>query len=314
MQVCYTEITKNTAIVQRRLTAMIQTSLERKMDKNNFFTASDGAALYYEDLGSGVPFVLMPGFLATTIFFQKNIEALSKKYRVIVFDPRGQGRSCKVSGGNTVARNAMDIRDLIEHLRLEEVILGGWSMASSVVVSYARMTNEAHLKGLVLIDGSLFPLSPEPWNKHRSRNYNIDNWLDNYMPLCYNRLEFYDHFIDRIANGAMSEEDRGWVLKEFMKTPPWSALEFHYDFCQTDNFSNLHKLTVPVSLFGGASESYGLEMVEAFAKEIKGYAEVNKFYQSGHMLFYYEAEKFNECISRFIDHVTKMGKEHWKVS
>ena len=31
--------------------------------------------------------------------------------------------------------------------------------------------------------------------------------------------------------------------------------------------------------------------------------ELNKFYNSGHMMFYYESNKFNECISRFIDHV-----------
>lgn len=53
-----------------------------------------------------------------------------------------------------------------------------------------------------------------------------------------------------------------------MKTPPWSALEFHYDFCHTDNYSNLKKLTVPVSIFGGSSDAYGLEMVDAFASQI----------------------------------------------
>ena len=119
------------------------------------------------------------------------------------------------------------------------------------VISYAAMTQEAHLKGLVLIDGSLFPVSPDEWNKHRSRNYNIDNWLDNYMPLVYDRDDFYERFVARISNGAMTQEDREWVMEEFMKTPPWSALEFHYDFCHTDNYSNLKKLTVPVSIFGG---------------------------------------------------------------
>jgi len=94
----------------------------------------------------------------------------------------------------------------------------------------------------------------------------------------------------------MTQEDREWVMEEFMKTPPWSALEFHYDFCHTDNYSNLKKLTVPVSIFGGSSDAYGLEMVDAFASQIRGYVELNKFYNSGHMMF-------NECISRFIDHV-----------
>lgn len=275
------------------------------MDKSNFFTASDGAVLYYEDRGNGVPFLLMPGFLATTKFFEKNMEVLAEKYRVIVFDPRGQGRSGKVCSGNTMERNALDIRDLIEHLRLEDVILGGWSMASSVVVSYASMMQEAHLKGMILIDGSLFPMSPDGWNKHRSRDYNVDNWLENYMPLVFDREAFYGRFIARISNGAMTEEDREWVTAEFMKTPPWSALEFHYDFCQTDNYSNLKKLTVPVAIFGGSSEAYGLEMMDAFAAELRGYVELNKFYNSGHMMFYYEADKFNQCVSRFIDRVTE---------
>lgn len=277
------------------------------MDKSNFFTASDGAVLYYEDRGDGVPFLLMPGFLATTKFFERNVEVLAEKYRVIVFDPRGQGRSAKVCSGNTMERNALDIRDLIEHLRLEDVILGGWSMGSSVVVSYASMMQEAHLKGIILIDGSLFPMSPDGWNKHRSRDYNVDNWLENYMPLIFDREAFYNRFIARISNGAMTEEDREWVTAEFMKTPPWSALEFHYDFCQTDNYGNLKKLTVPVAIFGGSSEAYGLEMVDAFAAELKGYVELNKFYNSGHMMFYYEADKFNECVSRFIDRVTEGG-------
>lgn len=279
------------------------------MNKSNFFTASDGSVLYFEDYGSGIPFLLMPGFLGTTKFFEKNIGELSKKYRVIVFDPRGQGRSCKVGGGNTMERNALDIRDLIEYLRLDDVILGGWSMGSSVVISYCSLTQEAHLKGIVLIDGSLFPMSPDEWNKHRSRDYNIDNWLENYMPLVFDREAFYGRFIDRISNGAMTKEDREWVKKEFMKTPPWSALEFHYDFCRTDNFRNLKKLTVPVALFGGASDAYGLEMVDAFAAQLGGYVEQYKFYNSGHMMFYYESERFNECISRFIDNVTEGEKE-----
>lgn len=278
------------------------------MDMSNFFTASDGAVLYYEDRGSGIPFLLMPGFLATTRFFEKNVEELSGQYRVIVFDPRGQGRSCKVGGGNTMERNALDIRDLIEHLHLEDVILGGWSMGSSVVISYCEMTREAHLKGLVLIDGSLFPMSPDDWNKHRSRDYNVDNWLENYMPLVFDREGFYERFIGRISNGSMTEEDRSWVTKEFMKTPPWSALEFHYDFCRTDNYSNLKNLTIPVAIFGGSSDAYGLEMVDAFAAQIGGYVELNKFYNSGHMMFYYEAKKFNDCVSRFIDHVTGRAK------
>ncbi len=60
---------------------------------------------------------------------------------------------------------------------------------------------------------------------------------------------------------------------------PWTALELHYDFCLTDNFSNLKKITVPYAVFGAQSKAYGLDMVDRFAAEVRGYSEVHKFLQ-----------------------------------
>ncbi|WP_153723665.1 alpha/beta hydrolase [Sporosarcina cascadiensis] len=274
-----------------------------KFTQDQFFKTSDGAYIYFEDIGKGRPLILMPGFLATTQFFERNVSALSKHYRVITFDPRGQGRSSKSIGNNTVIRNALDIKELVDHLRLEDVVIGGWSLASSVVVSYAKITEAYKLKGLILIDGSLHPFSDHQWNKHRSRSYDVDNWLQVYMPLYHEADAFYNKFIQRISNGKMSDDDRNWIINEFKLTPPWTALELHYDFCQTDNFKTLASLSVPVSIFGGDSNDYGLDMVDAYAKEIKGYSEINKFYKSGHMMFYYEADKFNTCVMLFMEKV-----------
>lgn len=81
---------------------------------------------------------------------------------------------------------------------------------------------------------------------------------------------------------------------------PWTALELHYDFCLTDNFSNLKKITVPYAVFGAQSKAYGLDMVDRFAAEVRGYSEVHKFYKSGHLMFLYEAEKFNACLADFV--------------
>jgi hypothetical protein len=41
-------------------------------------------------------------------------------------------------------------------------------------------------------------------------------------------------------------------------------------------------------------------MLTEYQSRIKGYSEVNAFYESGHMMFYYEHEKFNDLILRFI--------------
>ena len=132
-----------------------------KPSKNNFFRTSDGACIYFEDQGEGTPIILVPGFLCTTRFFQRNVPELSKHYRVITMDPRGQGYSSKTLQGNQIKRHAQDIRELVEHLKLKDAILLGWSVAASVVVTYAADYQEYGLAGLALVDGSLYPFSGE---------------------------------------------------------------------------------------------------------------------------------------------------------
>lgn len=277
---------------------------------DNFFTTSDGAHIYYEDRGAGLPIVMVPGFLCTTKFFEKNAEVLSQQFRVITMDPRGQGNSSKTCSGNTVKRHARDIKELIDHLALEHVVLLGWSLASSIVVSYAAEFGQYKLNGLVTMDGSLFPFSGEEWNHHRGKNYNLDNWFATYLPLYYDPKLFYDKFIARIANAdGMDPETRSWIESECRKTMPWSALELHYDFCLTDNVSNLKKITVPYAVFGANSKAYGLEMVRKFASMSGGYSEVVEFYNSGHLMFLYEAEKFNQALAAFVRKADSLSRQ-----
>ena len=280
-----------------------------KITQSNFLTTSDGTHIYFEDLGAGNPILMVPGFLCTTKFFEKNAQVLSKDFRVITMDPRGQGNSSKSTGGNTLKRHAQDIKELIEHLNLEDVVLLGWSLAASVLVTYANEFNQYRLSGMVMMDGSLFPFSGEDWNHHRARDYDVDNWFDTYMPLYYNPQEYYEKFISRISNAdGMSDKDKEWILKECKKTMPWSALELHYDFCHTDNVVNLKNITVPVSIFGAESKAYGLDMVRKFADDVSGYSEINCFYHSGHLMFLYEADKFNECLGNFVIKANELKK------
>ncbi len=264
---------------------------------DNFFTTSDGAHIYFEDRGSGPALVMVPGFLCTARFFRGNAEELSKRFRVVTMDPRGMGLSSKTTGGNTVSRHARDIREMIDHLGLDRVVLLGWSLASSVVVSYAVEFVQHRLAGLVTMDGSLFPFSGDKWNRHRGRGFNVRNWHAVYMPLLYNPEEFYAKFFARIG---LREADREWVTAECKLAAPWAMLELHYDFCHTDNVSRLKQLTVPTAFFGAASKDYGLEMPNFFASQVSGPSRVVEFRNSGHLMFLYEAEKFNAELSRFV--------------
>ncbi len=52
-----------------------------------------GARIYHETHGSGEPLLMIPGFGATTVLYWANVPTLSERFRCIVYDPRGAGRS-----------------------------------------------------------------------------------------------------------------------------------------------------------------------------------------------------------------------------
>ena len=136
-----------------------------------YLKTSDRAYLYYEDCGEGEDTILLvPGHMCTTKFYQKNVPALAKNHRVVTFDSRGFGNSSKPLHGNDVERHADDIKELIDYLDLHNVILIGWSLSGSVVVTYTHKYQAYRMKALGILDGCLFPFSPESWNSYNSRN------------------------------------------------------------------------------------------------------------------------------------------------
>ncbi|MYK97357.1 MAG: alpha/beta hydrolase, partial [Gemmatimonadetes bacterium] len=93
--------------------------------RSGFVEANDGVRLYYEDSGSGKPVFLIHGGGLSLGWWRKQVPALSQRFRVIAADTRGNGRSDKTPWGHRTARYAMDVRQIIETLDLDEVTLVG---------------------------------------------------------------------------------------------------------------------------------------------------------------------------------------------
>jgi microsomal epoxide hydrolase len=121
-----------------------------------YFTASDGARLHYAITGpAGRPvLVFVPGWTMPGWIFSGQAAAFSKKYQVVLFDPRGQGRSEVTPAGYNAARRGADIGDLIARLP-GRVVLVGWSLGVLDSLAYVHRAGQARLAGLVLIDNSV---------------------------------------------------------------------------------------------------------------------------------------------------------------
>ena len=103
------------------------------------FRTNDGVEIYYEVRGEGRPLLMLPGWTCSTKFWKKNVEELAKSCKVITMDLRAHGESEKVLHSHRISRYAMDVRNLLEHLDLQDVTGLGWSMGASIWWSYIEL-------------------------------------------------------------------------------------------------------------------------------------------------------------------------------
>lgn len=233
----------------------------------------------------------------------KNIPELMKEYRVVTFDCRGHGNSSKVLQKNNISGLADDINELLSFLDLKKVLLVGWSLAGSVVMTYAHKYHENRLIGIGLLDSCLFPFSPDEWNSYNSRNYNMDDWTAKYR-IWYTDPETYlDNFCNRMRN-ELSADELNMVRNEIRKMPPWIGFALHSDWCHRDCTPFLKESTVPFIIFSGTSKGHTPSLGRYYETQIRTYCEHHIFENAGHMLFWSHAEKFNQLIQSFIKRIS----------
>ncbi|MBI3509544.1 MAG: alpha/beta hydrolase [Bacteroidetes bacterium] len=112
---------------------------------------SRGAKIRYADVGKGRAIVLVHGFLESLdIFFINDFaNELAKKFRVIVIDLPGHGKSEVMGYVQKMERMADVVKDVMNELGLRRYVLVGHSMGGYVSMAFAEKYPE-QLSGLCL--------------------------------------------------------------------------------------------------------------------------------------------------------------------
>jgi 3-oxoadipate enol-lactonase len=124
--------------------------------------------IYYDENGAGHPLLLIPGFSNSRLTWWKQIDPLSKKYRVISIDNRDVGDSGLGSGPYTIPDMADDAAGLIQSLRLNTTYVVGWSMGGFISLELT-LRHPGLVKKLILVSTSAggathIPPTPEILN------------------------------------------------------------------------------------------------------------------------------------------------------
>jgi aminoacrylate hydrolase len=113
------------------------------------------AGLYYELHGpeDGEPLVLSPGLGGSAHYWQPNLDAFAGRYRVILYDHRGTGRSDRTLPANTTIETmAQDVVALLDAIGVERTHFIGHALGGMIGVALALRAPERLLK-LVVVNG-----------------------------------------------------------------------------------------------------------------------------------------------------------------
>lgn len=267
------------------------------------FVASDGCEIFYKEKGEGQPLIFVHGWSANSDYFDRQMEYFSKEYRVILYDLRGHGRSDKrmeiLQRDLTMERNAKDVKELIEHLGLEDVNICGWSMGTSILLCYVKLFGCHKLRTISFIDMTPKLLNEGDWSLGDFDAY--DN-LAFTQQLATNWQETFKEAIPELFARDMDRNSElyQWVYKNMENNIPYVMATMWLAMALGDYREVLPEIKVPAFLaYSSGGDMYGPEHGMYMRDHIPN-AQLVIFENCGHSLYLEDTERFNREYHDFL--------------
>jgi pimeloyl-ACP methyl ester carboxylesterase len=268
-----------------------------------FFKTSDGVKLFYREKGDGPALVLIHGWSADHRRFIQLFHALSKQYRVIVYDQRGHGQSGHTSSQLTLKRLATDLKELMASLDIKNAVIGGWSMGGSTVFEYSRLFGTEGLAGICIFD-----MTPKVVNDASLSlglyhgKYTLEDAVDSLARMCEDWPREGAAFVRTIApylKGDMLDVS----VREIGKNDPYVMTALWLAMVQADYRAILPQIDVPALIaYGDKSTLYAPETAFYLGEHIPD-AEVVPFEDCTHLLIIENPKKAIESVGKFAERV-----------
>ena len=271
--------------------------LFNNVSAGEYIRVSPDLDIYYEEVGTGTPIIFIPGWSGTTEFFHSQIEYFSNNYRVIVYDPRGQGRSSKTLENNHYPQHGADLKALMDALMLEDVVLVGHSLGCADAHTYFRAFGTENVKAFVCIDQPPKTLIEQEgdWGMHNFPE-SFKTFNDN---INHNRLQFTRGFTGMIKR-TMTEEEINWMVDELIKTPTHVAIALWLDGNITDFTSDAKMIDGKIPVLYVLAEHDGYtETAKAWLTENTPNTQIEAF--GYHAMFWEFPDRFNAVVDAFLE-------------
>jgi len=265
--------------------------------RSQFFTTSDGVRLHYLERGTGQAVVFIPGWTMPARIWERQLDALGRRYRVIAIDPRNQGQSGRTTEGNFPERRATDVKELIDHLGAAPAVVAGWSLGVREALTYVRLFGTRTLRGLILVDGQVWT-PPSESSRHANATFIHD--------VQTRRAAVTPDFVKRMFATPQDEAYLAGLARDSQAVPTSAAVAMLADlYLENDMRDVLASIDVPVLAIMRAGHALQATTV----KERLPAAETEIFERAGHALFVDEADRFNRRVDAFLSAIAARAPE-----
>jgi non-heme chloroperoxidase len=213
--------------------------------------------IYYENHGTGDPVLLIHGYpLDGNSWERQQRELLANGYQVITYDRRGFGRSSKPAVGYDYDTFAADLKAVIEHLDLNNLVLVGFSMGSGEVVRYLSAYGSERVRRAALL-GTIPPFVLKTDDNLEGVDGSV--FADIKAAIVNDRYAFFEGFFNNFYNvdvfGGIRISDRAWQasFNVAVGSSPFASYAC-VDTWLTDFRADLVKIDVPVLVMHGTED------------------------------------------------------------
>lgn len=252
-----------------------------------------GVKIHYVEAGSGPVVILLHGLGGNTTNWVLNTKVLAEKYRVIVPDQVGFGRSDKPFINYRIATYVDFLDRLYKELKIERASLVGNSMGGWVAASYA-LAHPEKVERLVLVDAAGFaPPADFDVRQLSALNPTTREGMKQLATLVFYNKQLFtsDAAIDLMLTQRLTAGD-GYTIQQL--TESIARREDMLD-------NRLSAIKQPTLIIWGRNDGltplaqYG----ERFKKEIPG-SQLLVFDQCGHVPQFEKPAEFNAAVLKFL--------------
>ncbi len=253
--------------------------------EHHFFKTSDHVQLHYIASGTGRTLVFVPGWVMPAEIWEPQIRYFSQRFRVIALDPRSQGKSEIAKTGHESGRRAQDIKELIDHLQVDSVVLIGWSLGVLESLAYVKSFGTGRLDALVLVDNSIGE-DPPPVSD--------PTFLSR---LKKDRVATIKRFVRGMFKTAQPEDYYQKITAESLKTPLYASVSLLSNQYPREVWKRIVYQTDKPILYIVTPRFKGqAENLKAHKPEVW----IEVFENAGHAVFIDDKQRFNTLMEDFI--------------